>query len=134
MEMRDVYEYIRDEIADALGETVFNGTMPPTEGLALMIDMGTVDTTFLTAGISYNMGMTLNGKGKNQVEVYNKLCQAHKLLTQKKTWASGETWQITNVSTDSMPRLLGREDNVNWEYGSGLTVRFVLFNKEIYSL
>ena len=130
MVMREVYEYVRDLVASTIGETIYNGTMPPYEGYALQIDMGLVDTTFLSTGISYNMGMVLNGKGKNQVEVYNNLCSAHRALTQRKKWASGNDWQITNISTDSMPRLLGREDNINWEYGSGLTVRFVLFKEE----
>ena len=129
--VREVYEYIRDLVAEAIGEVPFNGTMPPTEGYALMIDMGTVDTTFLSTGISYEMGLLLNGKGKDQVEVYNKLCSAHRALTQRKTWEQGDDWQITNVRTDQLPNLLGREDNINWEYGSGLTVRFVLFKKEI---
>lgn len=128
--MRQVYEYIRDLVAEVLGVTPFNGTMPPVSGYALQIDMGSVDTTFLSTGISYNMGLVLNGKGENQVEVYNKLCAAHIALTQRKKWTQQDNWQITNVSTDSLPTLLGREDNVNWEYGSGLTVRFVLFNKE----
>ena len=128
--MREVYEYIRDQIAEIIGVTPFNGPMPPTAGYALFIDDGTVDTTFLSTGIVYDMGLLFNAKGPNQVELYNNLTEVHKALTQRKEWAQGENWQITNVRTDSMPRFMGREDNVNFEYGSGFNVRFLLFKGE----
>lgn len=127
--MREVYEYIRDELANVIGETVYNGVLPPVTGFALQVDSGRVATTFLTTGIVYESGFLFNAKGPDQADLLRKMTSAHLDLTQRKTWEKKDNWQILNVMTDSLPRLLGREDNINWEYGSGFLVRYFV-NKE----
>lgn len=100
------------------------GALPPDNGLSMTISAGAPDTTFMTKGMAYELDVVLNGKHTSQQTVSDTLNDIHQLLTQTKTYPATDEWQITNISTAGSPSYLDREQNKQWLYGSGLTIKF----------
>jgi hypothetical protein len=45
-------------------------------------------------------------------------------LTRRKDFPHSDTWQIYAIETTASPRLIGREQNSQWLYGSSLLIKF----------
>lgn len=108
--------------------TITVGALPADNGIACSIATGAPDGTFMTKGMAYQFSMVLNGKHHNQQTVSDALNDIHQALTQRKTYPSTDTYQITDISTSSSPSYLGREENKQYLYGSALSVRFYYKN------
>ena len=106
------------------------GPLPPNNGITMTISGGWPDSTFLTKGMAYELGLVLNGKHSNAQTVCDALNNIHQALTQTKTYPRTDTYQITNIETTSSPAYLGVEPNKQILYGSGLRVKFFYKNKE----
>ena len=89
-----------------------------------------MDTTFFSVGQSILLSLVFNAKHENQAMAQNALDNLHAYLTRRKTFPRGDGWQITSITTDSVPMYLDREQNNQWLYGSGLSVRFYYFPNE----
>lgn len=70
------------------------------------------------------MNVVCNGKNVDQQTVIGQLDAIHHSLTRRKDFPAGNSWQVYAIETVSSPRLLGREQNSQWLYGSSLTVKF----------
>ena len=109
---------------------IVNGALPPDNGISLTTAGGGMDTTFFSVGQSVLLSLVLNAKHENQATAQNALDNLHAYLTRRKTFPRGHGWQITSITTDSVPMYLDREQNNQWLYGSGLSVRFYYFPDE----
>lgn len=109
---------------------IVNGALPPDNGISLTTAGGGMDTTFFSVGQSILLSLVLNAKHENQAMAQNALDNLHAYLTRRKTFPRGDGWQITSITTDSVPMYLDREQNNQWLYGSGLSVRFYYFPDE----
>ena len=109
---------------------IVNGALPPDNGISLTTAGGGMDTTFFSVGQSILLSLVLNAKHENQATAQNALDNLHAYLTRRKTFPRGDAWQITSITTDSVPMYLDREQNNQWLYGSGLSVRFYYFPNE----
>lgn len=109
---------------------IVNGALPPDNGISLTTAGGGMDTTFFSVGQSILLSLVLNAKHENQATAQNALDNLHAYLTRRKTFPRGDAWQITSITTDSVPTYLDREQNNQWLYGSGLSVRFYYFPDE----
>jgi hypothetical protein len=101
---------------------IFVGSTPPYNGLA-MIGQGGPNTTFLDVGTVEDMTITLNGKNADQNTVIRQLDLIHHWLTKRKDYPSGNGWRIYSIETVASSRLIGREANNQWLYGSSLLVK-----------
>lgn len=110
-------------LAAGTGVSIFVGSMPPDNGVA-MTAQGGVNEIALDNGGRGVLTVTLNGKNANQQTVISTLNSIHARLTRRQDFPSGADWQIYSVKTISSPRLIGREANSQWLYGSSLTVNF----------
>nr|DAU72862.1 MAG TPA: Minor capsid protein from bacteriophage [Caudoviricetes sp.] len=109
---------------------IVNGALPSDNGISLTTTGGGMDTTFFSVGQSILLSLVLNAKHENQAMAQNALDNLHAYLTRRKTFPRGDGWQITSITTDSVPMYLDREQNNQWLYGSGLSVRFYYFPNE----
>lgn len=109
---------------------IVNGALPPDNGISLTTAGGGMDTTFFSVGQSILLSLVLNAKHENQATAQNALDNLHAYLARRKTFPRGDGWQITSITTDSVPLYLDREQNNQWLYGSGLSVRFYYFPDE----
>lgn len=106
---------------------IVNGALPPDNGISMTTAGGGMDTTFFSVGQSILLSLVLNAKHENQAAAQNALNNLHAYLTRRKSFPRGDGWQITSITTDSVPMYLDREQSKQWLYGSGLAVRFYYF-------
>lgn len=106
----------------AAGVPVRTGSMPPENGIAMTGESGP-ESIFLDIGTNDRMSIICNGKNSNQETVIRQLDAIHKSLTRRKDFPSGATWQVYAIETVASPRLIGREKNSQWLYGSSLLVK-----------
>ena len=110
---------------DSLYATIKVGAMPEANGISMYVGAGSPETTFWDKGFSYDIHITCNGKHASAKTVSDALNDIHQRLTQSKDYPSTDTYQITDIYTNSTPTYI-EVDNGNRQtlYGSVLGVRF----------
>ena len=110
---------------DNLYATIKVGAMPEENGISMYIGAGSPETTFMDKGMSYEIRVTCNGKHASAKAVSDALNDIHQRLTQRKDYPSTDTYQITDIYTNSTPSYI-EVDNGNRQtlFGSVLGVRF----------
>lgn len=119
----EVLQAVISMAAAASGVNVITGSLPPDNGIA-MTGAASSYPIFLDIGSNEEMMVVCNGKNTNQLAVINWLDSIHAALTRRKDFPTGNTWQIFAIETTASPRLIGREANSQWLYGSSLRVKF----------
>ena len=118
----DVLQAVISMAEAAAGVPVVTGSMPPDDGIA-MTGQASVSTTFRDIGSNQRMNIVCNGKNRDQAVVIRQLDAIHRDLTRRKDYPAGDSWMIYSIETASSPRLIGREQNSEWLYGSSLLVK-----------
>ena len=67
--------------------------------------------------------LTFNAKHPNLETATETMNTIHQVLTMLTTYPSGTGWQIVDITTATLPRVIGREDNGNWLVASAVTVK-----------
>ena len=119
----NVLQSVIDMAEAAAGTSIVTGSMPPDNGIAMTGSAGSYPV-FLDIGSNERMNIVCNGKNTDQQAVINQLDAIHAALTRRKDFPSGTAWQIYAIETTASPRLIGREQNSQWLYGSSLVVKF----------
>lgn len=101
------------------------GPLPPDNGISIAWSTGQLETHW-DKRAAVTMQAVLNGKNSNAQTVADALNLIHTTLSMTTTYPEAENYQITNISTNSPPCYIGREENNQWLYGSSLTVKFYL--------
>lgn len=133
-ESTSVFDRVLNAVIDMAEETspyadIVIGSLPADNGLSMTYTSGTVMSTDLKKGMSYEMAVVLNGKHSSQSTVLEALAAIHVALTRTKNYPRDTEYQINDIATISAPVYLEREQNTNaqWLYGSSLRVRFYYF-------
>jgi hypothetical protein len=119
----EVLQAVIDMAQAAAGAKVVLGSLPPDNGLAMTGNASSYPI-FLDIGSNEQMNVVCNGKNTQQQAVISQLEAIHASLTRRKDFPSTNTWQIYAIETTASPRLIGREQNSQWLYGSSLLVKF----------
>lgn len=119
----EVIQAVIDMAQAAAGAKVVLGSLPPDNGIAMTGNASSYPI-FLDIGSNEQMNVVCNGKNTQQQAVINQLEAIHASLTRRKDFPSTDTWQIYAIETTASPRLIGREQNSQWLYGSSLLVKF----------
>lgn len=102
------------------------GALPADNGISCAISTGSPVSVFQDKSMTYQIDVVLNGKHSDQQTVSDTLNNIHIALTQTKNYPNAADFQITDISTVSLPSYLDREENKQYLYGSSLTVKFYL--------
>ncbi len=119
----EVLKTVMEMASAAAGAPVVLGSLPPDNGLA-MSGYSASNPIFLDIGSNESMNVVCNGKNVDQQTVVEQLDTIHEHLTRTKTYPYSNKWQIYAIETTASPRLIGREQNKQWVYGSSLLVKF----------
>lgn len=119
----DVLQAVIDMAQAAAGSKIVLGSLPPDNGIAMTGNAASYPI-FLDIGSNEEMNVICNGKNTDQTVVIRQLEAIHAALTRRKDFPHSETWQIYAIETTASPRLIGREQNSQWLYGSSLLVKF----------
>ena len=115
---------IQHMISATTNATVVIGALPPLGGYALSVAAGSPIDTFFSLATNEEMSVQFTGKGSNQVEISSSMDEVHKALTRSKNLPYSSDWQIYAIETTSAPQMIGREQNINYIYGSSFRVKF----------
>ena len=124
--MRDeILTAMQQMIAAQTGGTVVIGSLPPLNGYAVSFAGGAPRSTFRTlVNSDQELPVQFTGKNADQQQLAAAMEQVHQALTTAAQLPFSEKWQIYAIETTSAPQLIGREENINYIYGSSFRVKF----------
>lgn len=124
--MRDeILAAMQQMIAAQTGGTVVIGSLPPLNGYAVSFAGGAPRSTFRTlVNSDQELPVQFTGKNADQQQLAAAMEQVHQALTTTAALPFSVNWQIYAIETTSAPQLIGREENINYIYGSSFRVKF----------
>ena len=123
--MRDeILLVMQQMIAAITGGTVVIGSLPPLEGYAVSLTGGVPRATFWPLTSDQELPVQFTGKSADQQKLATGMESVHKALTTATALPFAESWQIYAIETTAAPALIGREQNINYIYGSAFRVKF----------
>ena len=104
--------------------TVTRGALPTGNGITCEIGPTVQTELYFDKNTFVPLDITINGKHKNMKTLSDTLNNIHSSLTRRRVYPSGEGWQIADIKTATLPRIIGREENNEWLMASSLSVKF----------
>lgn len=104
--------------------TVTRGALPTGNGITCEIGPTVQTELYFDKNTFVPLDITINGKHKNMKTLSDTLNNIHSSLTRRRVYPSGDGWQIADIKTATLPRIIGREENNEWLMASGLSVEF----------
>ena len=104
--------------------TVTRGALPTGNGITCEIGPTVQTELYFDKNTFVPLDITINGKHKNMKTLSDALNNIHSSLTRRRVYPSGDGWQIADIKTATLPRIIGREENNEWLMASGLSVEF----------
>ena len=125
-----VYSDVLNSVIELMEETkpyarIVVGSNVPANGICVLPTPAT-SRAFLDKNTDMEWIIALNGKNADQLTVFEALSKIHTSLTRKKDYPSDTNYQIYDISAVAGPRLIGRQENDQWIYGSSLRIRFYM--------
>jgi hypothetical protein len=102
---------------------VTRGALPTGQGLVCEVGPSTPQALYWDKNTFVPLDITLNGKHKNLKVLSDAMNNIHSALTRATSYPEGNGWQIVDITTDSLPQKIGREENNEWLMASALSVR-----------
>lgn len=102
---------------------VTRGALPTGQGLVCEIGPTTPETLYWDKNTFIPLDITLNGKHKNLQTLSDAMNNIHSALTRATSYPSGDGWQIMDITNDTLPQKIGREENNEWLMASSLSVK-----------
>lgn len=123
--MRDeIVTAIQKMVQEIIRKTVIIGSVPPLEGYAVGMVSGAPSEIFRRMDSSEEFPVLFNGKSADQEALAADMERVHYILTTSKSLPFSDSWQIYAIETTASPTLIGREENINWVYGSSFRIKF----------
>ena len=123
--MRDeILTAMQQMIAAITGGTVVIGSLPPLGGYAVSFVGGAPRAMFWPLTSDQELPVQFTGKNADQQQLAAAMESAHQALTTAAALPFSDGWQIYAIETTSAPQLIGREENINYIYGSSFRVKF----------
>lgn len=104
--------------------TVTRGALPTGAGITCEVGPSMVEAVYLDKNTYTPLDVTINGKHHDLKVLSDTLNNIHSALTRAKSYPSGEGWQIVDITNDTLPQKIGREENNDWLMASSLSVKF----------
>lgn len=104
--------------------TVTRGALPTGIGITCEVGPSSALETYLSKDTLVPLDVTINGKHPNLKTLSDALNRIHSSLTRRTAYPSGNGWQITDITNNTLPQRIGREENNEWLMASSLSVIF----------
>ena len=113
------------DLIDALSlfATITRGALGTAAGLACEIGPSAPDEVYLDKGRYLVIDLTINGKHPDLETLSDALNTIDDSLTGLFEYPTGDNWQIADITTQTEPRIIGREDNNEWLMACDLLVK-----------
>lgn len=113
------------DLIDALSlyANIMRGALGTGNGISCEIGPTSPEEVWLTKNKLIPVDFTINAKHSNLLTLTEAMNKIHESLTMKKSYPSGDNWQIVDILTLSEPQIIAREDEGSWIMASALTVK-----------
>lgn len=98
--------------------------------LSCEIGPTTPEIVFLDKNQYIPIDFTINGKNENLLTLSDTMNGIHEYLTMLREYPNGGNWEIVDITTQTEPQIIYREDNNAWVMASALLVKVATFTPE----
>lgn len=99
------------------------GPLTIDPGIAVNQGPTSPDSVFLDKNAYIPLDVTLNAKHPDMHLLSDTMNKIHSALTRAKAYPSGDGWQIVDITTMTLPQIVGREPDNQWLMASALSVK-----------
>lgn len=113
------------DMIDALDNfaTITRGALGTSNGLACEIAPSMPSETYYDKNTFVPLTLALNGKHSNLQVLSDTLNNIIDTLSRRTSYPTGDGWEIVDISSGNLPRIIGREDNNAWLMAGDLIVK-----------
>lgn len=103
---------------------VTRGALPTGPGLTCEVGPSAPEAVYLDKNSLVPLSLVLNGKHGNLETLSEALNRIHSALTRATAYPCGEGFEIVDITNDTLPQIIGREDDNEWLMASALSVKY----------
>ena len=107
----------------SLFSSIYRGALGTGNGLCCEVGPTRPEAVFLDKNKYIPVDLTINGKHDNLLTLTEAMNKIHESLTMLKTYPSGASWEIVDITTATEPQIIGREDSNQYLMASSLLVK-----------
>ena len=107
----------------SLFSSIYRGALGTGNGLCCEVGPTRPETVYLDKNKYIPVDLTINGKHDNLLTLTEAMNKIHESLTMLKTYPSGASWEIVDITTMTEPQIIGREDSNQYIMASSLFVK-----------
>ena len=107
----------------SLFSSIYRGALGTGSGLCCEVGPTRPESVFLDKNKYIPVDLTINGKHENLLTLTEAMNKIHESLTMLKTYPSGASWEIVDITTMTEPQIIGREDSNQYIMASSLFVK-----------
>lgn len=102
---------------------IYHGALGTGDGLCCEVGPTVPEAVFLDKNKYIPVDLTINGKHTNLETISEALNIIHEHLTMLTIYPSGDNWAIVDITTQTEPQIVEREDGGHWLMASALLVK-----------
>lgn len=112
-------------LIDAMGNfaSMTRGALGITAGLSCEVAPSNVLETYMDKNTFIPLLLALNGKHYDLQVLLDTMNNIQDTMTRKTAYTSGNGWEIVDITSGNLPRVIGREDNNLWLVACDLIVK-----------
>ena len=103
--------------------TMTRGALGTANSLACEIAPSSPQEVYLDKNAYIQITLALNGKHSNLQVLSDTLNNIIDTLTRRTAYPAGDGWEIVDITSGNLPRIIGREDNNAWLMAGDLVVK-----------
>ena len=107
----------------SLFSSIYRGALGTGNGLCCEVGPTRPESVFLDKNKYIPVDLTINGKHDNLLTLTEAMQKIHESLTILKTYPSGASWEIVDITTATEPQIIDREDSGQYLMASSLFVK-----------
>lgn len=107
----------------SLFSSIYRGALGTGNGLCCEVGPTRPEAVFLDKNKYIPVDLTINGKHDNLLTLTEAMQKIHESLTMLKTYPSGASWEIVDITTATEPQIIDREDSGQYLMASSLFVK-----------
>lgn len=103
--------------------TMTRGALGISSGLSCEVAPSMVQEVYLDKNSFIPITLALNGKHPNLQTLTNTMNNIQDTMSRSKTYPSGNGFEIVDITSGNLPRVIGREENNLWLVACDLVVK-----------
>ncbi len=120
-----VLDLAQDALTDAsYPMTIMRGPAGTGNCVSAEPSYGTAEGRHYDKNASFRVTLVFNSKNRDMQAALNTLEQILLSLTRRSGYPHAEAWEITNVWTNALPMLIGREEDNTWLYAASVFIDY----------